>query len=428
MILGDSGGQRSFTLQLTYLKLAFTIARKLAFNNSRSFSAFIIRLSIVATAISVMALIVTLSFVNGFQREVSGKVFSFWGHIRVQQYVPGKSIVAEELPMERSDSLEKAIRSMPGIQKIQAYATKSAVMEHQKEIEGVLLKGIGKDYDSVPFRPFMVSGHWIQFSDSSYSHDVLISADQAKTLNIQVHDTITLYFISSLEGNRTYRKLRVAGLYKTSIAEYDQLFVIGDLKMLQRVNEWNARQIGGYEVFVNDYASLAKTQSELADRLPMQMGSSTIEEIFPNIFDWLTIQNLNRNVLFIILGLVAVINLATCLLVLILERTRMVGILQTMGASNGTIRFIFLFHALWIALAGIGLGCIAGLAVSWLQLTTGFIKLDEASYYVSVAPVHIIGWQIAAVVASAFIICLLCLLIPTYIIRSDRPIRYIQFR
>lgn len=375
-----------------------------------------------------MALIVTLSFVNGFQREVSGKVFSFWGHIRVQQYVPGKSIVAEELPMERNDSLENVIRSLPGINKIQAYATKSAVMEHHKEIEGVLLKGVGKEYDSVPFHSFMVSGSWIQFNDSSYSNDVLISADQAKTLNIQLHDTITLYFIASLEGTRTYRKLRVAGLYKTSIAEYDQLFVIGDLRMLQRVNDWNAQQIGGYEVFVNDYTTLQKMQSTVADRLPMQMGSSTIEEIFPNIFDWLTIQNLNRNVLFIILGLVAVINLATCLLVLILERTKMVGILQTMGASNNTIRFIFLFQALWIALAGIGLGCLAGLAISWLQMTTGFIRLDEASYYVAVAPVQIIGWQIAAVVAAAFILCFLCLLIPTFIIRSDRPIRYIQFR
>lgn len=410
------------------MKLAFTIARKLAFNSSRSFSAFIIRLSIAATAVSVMALIVTLSFVNGFQREVSGKVFSFWGHIRVQQYVPGKSIVAEELPMERNDSLENVIRSLPGINKIQAYATKSAVMEHHKEIEGVLLKGVGKEYDSVPFRSFMVSGSWIQFNDSSYSNDVLISADQAKTLNIQLHDTITLYFIASLEGTRTYRKLRVAGLYKTSIAEYDQLFVIGDLRMLQRVNDWNAQQIGGYEVFVNDYTTLQKMQSTVADRLPMQMGSSTIEEIFPNIFDWLTIQNLNRNVLFIILGLVAVINLATCLLVLILERTKMVGILQTMGASNNTIRFIFLFQALWIALAGIGLGCLAGLAISWLQMATGFIRLDEASYYVAVAPVQIIGWQIAAVVAAAFILCFLCLLIPTFIIRSDRPIRYIQFR
>jgi lipoprotein-releasing system permease protein len=410
------------------LKLAFTIARKLAFNSSRSFSAFIIRLSIAATAVSVMALIVTLSFVNGFQREVSGKVFSFWGHIRVQQYVPGKSIVAEELPMERNDSLENVIRSLPGINKIQAYATKSAVMEHHKEIEGVLLKGVGKEYDSVPFRSFMVSGSWIQFNDSSYSNDVLISADQAKTLNIQLHDTITLYFIASLEGTRTYRKLRVAGLYKTSIAEYDQLFVIGDLRMLQRVNDWNAQQIGGYEVFVNDYTTLQKMQSTVADRLPMQMGSSTIEEIFPNIFDWLTIQNLNRNVLFIILGLVAVINLATCLLVLILERTKMVGILQTMGASNNTIRFIFLFQALWIALVGIGLGCLAGLAISWLQMATGFIRLDEASYYVAVAPVQIIGWQIAAVVAAAFILCFLCLLIPTFIIRSDRPIRYIQFR
>ncbi|MEI8111664.1 MAG: FtsX-like permease family protein [Chitinophagia bacterium] len=408
------------------MKLAFYIARKLAFSSNRSFSAFIIRLSIAATAVSVMALIITLSFVNGFQKEVAGKVFSFWGHIRVQQYIPGKSIVAEELPMKRSDSLEKIIKHIPGIQKVQSFATKSAVMENRKEIEGILLKGIGREYDSIPFQKFMVSGTWIQFPDSGYSRDVLISADQAKLLNIHLNDTIFLYFISSLEGNKTYRKVRVAGMYKTAIAEYDQLFVMGDLRLLQRVNEWNEQQIGGYELFVQDYKQLALIQKELTNQLPLQVSSNTIEEIFPNIFDWLAIQNMNRNVLFTILGLVAVINLATCLLVLILERTRMVGILQTMGASGKMIRLIFLFHALWIAIAGIGLGCLAGLSLSWLQMATGFIKLDEASYYVSVAPVHLIGWQIGAVVFAAFLLCFLCLLLPTFIIRPNRPIQYIR--
>ncbi|MBU3744788.1 MAG: ABC transporter permease, partial [Sediminibacterium sp.] len=210
------------------MKLAFYIARKLAFNSNRTFSAFIIRLSIAATAVSVMALIITLSFVNGFQKEVSGKVFSFWGHIRVQQYIPGKSIVAEELPMERSDSLENLIKNIPGIQKVQSFATKSAVMENRKEIEGILLKGIGREYDSIPFQKFMVSGHWIQFPDSGYSRDVLISADQANLLNIQLHDSILLYFISSLEGNKTYNfgvysrfKIKVIGLFVQPEAIYN---------------------------------------------------------------------------------------------------------------------------------------------------------------------------------------------------------------
>lgn len=410
------------------MNLAFTIARKLAVSSQRSFAGFIIRLSVVATAVSVMALIITVSFVNGFQREVSEKVFSFWGHIRVQQYIPGKSIVAEELPMTKNDSLEKLISSVAGVKKIQPFATRSAVMEFNKSIEGVLIKGISAQYDSVPFMRFLQEGNWINWGDSNYSQDVIISGEQARLLNIHVKDTISLYFISPDESSRTYRKVRVCGIYRTSIAEYDQLFVIADLRMLQRVSNWAEDQIGGYEVFVNQPSEINTVHAKVTEVLPLQTGSSTIEEIFPNIFDWLLIQNLNRNVLFIILGIVGLINMATCLLVLILERTRMVGILQTLGAPGKMIRYIFLYQAMLIALAGILLGCLAGLALCWLQQATGFIRLDEASYYVAVAPVHIIGWQILVIVGSALVICFLCLLLPTLIIRTDRPIQYIQLR
>ncbi len=410
------------------MNLAFTIARKLAISSQRSFAGFIIRLSVLATAVSVMALIITVSFVNGFQREVSEKVFSFWGHIRVQQYIPGKSLVAEELPMTRNDSLEMSISQIAGVKKIQPFATRSAVMEFNKSIEGVLIKGISEQYDSVPFMRFLQEGNWINWSDSTYSQDVLISSEQARLLNIHLKDTISLYFISPDESTRTYRKVRVCGIYRTSIAEYDQLFVIADLRMLQRVSNWATDQIGGYEVFVNQPSEINTVHAKVTGVLPLQTGSSTIEEIFPNIFDWLLIQNLNRNVLFIILGIVGLINMATCLLVLILERTRMVGILQTLGAPGKMIRYIFLYQAMLIALAGILLGCIAGLALCWLQQATGFIRLDEASYYVAVAPVQIIAWQILVIVGSALVICFLCLLLPTFIIRTDRPIQYIQLR
>ncbi len=410
------------------MNLAFTIARKLAVSSQRSFAGFIIRLSVLATAVSVMALIITVSFVNGFQREVSEKVFSFWGHIRVQQYIPGKSIVAEELPMTKNDSLEKVISQVAGVKKIQPFATRSAVMEFNKSIEGVLIKGISAQYDSIPFMRFLQEGNWINWSDSNYSQDVLISSEQARLLNIHLKDTISLYFISPDESTRTYRKVRVCGIYRTSIAEYDQLFVIADLRMLQRVSNWANDQIGGYEVFVNQPSEIKTVHAKVTEVLPLQTGSNTIEEIFPNIFDWLLIQNLNRNVLFIILGIVGLINMATCLLVLILERTRMVGILQTLGAPGKMIRYIFLYQAMLIAMTGILLGCLAGLALCWLQQATGFIRLDEASYYVSVAPVHIIGWQILLIVGSALVICFLCLLLPTLIIRTDRPIQYIQLR
>ncbi len=410
------------------LNLAFHIARRIAFNRQKSFSRFIIRLSVAATSLSVMAMILTLAFVNGFQQKVSEKVFSFWGHIRVQQYEPNKSLVAEETPIERKDSVEILLRQEPGVKKVQRFATKSAVLEKNKEIEGVLLKGIDRDYDSSNLTPYLTAGRWLKFTDSLYSKEILVSEPLSRSLKIHLADTITVYFISTLDGARTYRKLKVVGLYKTGIEEYDKLFVIGDLNLIRRVNDWQAGQIGGYEIFLNDYHQIDSINSRLSDKLPIQWMSRSIRDVYPNIFDWLSIQDVNRNVIFIVMSVVAIINLITCLLILILERTRMVGILKALGATDQLIRTIFLYHATVITLAGIGIGFISGIGICLLQQYTGFIKLDEASYYVSVAPVRIIWWQVFTVCGATTLVCYLSLVLPTWLVKKINPVKAIQFR
>ncbi len=372
------------------MNLAFHIAKRVAFNRQKSFSRFIIRLSVAATALSVMAMIITLAFVNGFQQTVSDKVFSFWGHVRVQKYEPNKSLVAEETAIQKNDTIESVLRSEPGVRQVQSFATKSAVLEKNKEIEGVLLKGIEKNYDSSRLKKYLQQGRWIHFDDSSYSKEILVSTPLALQLKINLNDTITVYFISSIDGARTYRKLKVAGFYKTGIEEYDKLFVLGDLRLIQRVNNWARDQTGGYEIFLKDYKTIDTVSNRLSDALPPEWSSRSIREVYPNIFDWLNIQDVNRNVIFIVMAIVAIINLITCLLILILERTRMVGILKAMGAADGLIQKIFLYHATVITFSGIGIGFVLGIGICLFQQYTGFIKLDEASYYVSTAPVYII--------------------------------------
>ncbi len=410
------------------MNLAFTIAKRVSFNGQRSFSGFIIRLSIAATALSVMAMIITLAFVNGFQQRVSEKVFSFWGHVRVQKYEPNRSLISEESPVVMSDSVEAIIRNEPGVKQVQRFATKSAVIERHKEIENVLLKGIERSYDSTMLKPYITEGRWLQFSDSLYSREVMISAQLAAELNIKLKDTVTLYFISILDGTRTYRKLQVSGIYRTGIEEYDKLFILGDLRLIQRVNNWEANQAGGYEIFLQNYKSLDSVSNRLTDALPPEWVSRSIREVYPNIFDWLNIQDVNRNVIFIVMAVVAIINLVTCLLILILERTRMVGILKALGATNGLIQQVFLYNASLITLLGIGIGFIAGTGICLLQQYTGFIRLDESAYYVSTAPVRIIWWQVAAVCAATAIVCYLSLIIPTLVIRKINPVKAIQFR
>lgn len=375
-----------------------------------------------------MAMIITLSFVNGFQQTVSEKVFSFWGHVRVQKYEPNKSLVAEETAIEKDSAIEALIKKDPGVQQLQGFATKSAVLEKNKEIEGVLLKGIEKSYDSSRLYPFLRLGRWIRFNDSSYSKEILLSSQLAAQLKIALADTITVYFISGIDGSRTYRKLNVVGIYKTGIEEYDKLFVLGDLDLIRRVNDWAPNQTGGYEIFLKDYRAIDSVSNRLSDALPATWMSRSIREVYPNIFDWLSIQDMNRNVIFIVMSVVAIINLITCLLILILERTRMVGILKALGAEDGLIRKLFLYHATVITFTGIGTGFILGTGICLLQQATGFIRLDEASYYVAVAPVYIIWWQLLLVCAATAVVCYLALIIPTWLIKKIEPVKAIQFR
>jgi lipoprotein-releasing system permease protein len=277
-------------------------------------------------------------------------------------------------------------------------------------------------------KPFIVSGHWPKFNDTSYSKDLLVSAQLAKQLKIALNDTIRIYFISTSNGSRNYRKLAVSGIFKTGIEDYDKLFVIGDQQLIRRMSGWADDETGGYEIFVNDYHQMDSISGQLKDNLPAEWMSKTVQEIYPNIFDWLNIQDVNRNVIFIVMAIVAIINLITCLLILILERTRMVGVLKALGANDWLIQKLFLYHATVITFTGIGIGFVCGIGLCLLQKYTGFIKLDESAYYVSEAPIYIIWWQVFAICAGTTLICYLALIIPTWLIKRIQPTKAIQFR
>jgi len=408
------------------LNISLYIAQRVAFNKQKSFSRFIIRLSVAATAVSVMAMIITLAFVSGFQKTVSEKVFSFWGHIRVQHFETNKALVAEETPIQKNDTVYQALLHEPGVKHIQVFATKSAVLERHKEIEGVLFKGVEQDYDSAQLKPYIRQGRWLRFTDSLYAREILVSEPVAAELQLHVNDTVKTYFISPTENTSSYSRLIVAGIYKTGIEEYDKLFAIGDIRLLRRMNDWVDDEIGGYEVFLNDYKQMDTVAEKVT--LPGVWAAQTIRKVYPNIFDWLSIQDVNRNVIFIVMAIVAIINLVTCLLILVLERTRMIGILKAIGAPDGSIQRIFLYHAAIITAIGIGVGLIGGVGICLLQQYTGFIHLDEANYYVSTAPVNIIWWQVIAVCLATAVVCFLALIIPTLLVRNIKPIKAIQFR
>lgn len=383
-------------------------------------------------------MIVTVALANGFQEAVSQKVFSFLGHIRIQEKQPEKSVLTEETPIIRNDELVKQLKADPAVKTIHPFATKYGILKTKEDLEGVLVKGFDSTYDFKNFQPFLREGRPIQFNDSTYSREIMLSATTAKQLKLKVNDRIRIYFIrpsadsaETMAGvNIRADKLTITGIFNTGIEEYDKNFAIGDLQLIQRLNNWEKEEIGGYEIFLENYNDIVDKEKSLYEYkdFPDTWDTVSVKKISPNIFDWLNMQDVSRNVLIAIMIGVAIMNLITCLIILVLERIRMIGVLKALGASDWTVQKIFLRHSLVITVTGIVIGTLIALALLYLQNETGFIKLKEQAYYLSTAAVKIEWWEIGIICAGTLIVCLLVLLIPTILVRKVQPVRAIHFR
>ncbi|HML58020.1 MAG TPA: FtsX-like permease family protein [Ferruginibacter sp.] len=409
------------------MNVAWFISKRLAFVKKHAFSGFIIKLATGATALSVAVMIVALSFVNGFQQVISEKVFSFWGHIRVLQDVDDRSSIAEEYPIVRDAGVETYLNRVPEAISVDRYATKSAILKFETGIESVLLKGLDSGYNQARYHGFLQQGNFFSFRQKGYSQQMVISAYTANRLNVQVNDSMLVFFFRP-DGSRTARRLVISGIFKTGIEEYDKNFALCDINLIRRLNNWGEDEIGGYEIFIKDYKQTEPITQRIYNDLPQTWYSKSIHEIYPTIFDWLNLQGQLKNILLVIMLVVAAVNLITCLIILVLDRTRMIGVLKALGSKDQTIQRVFLYNTFWIALTGVVIGTVLGLGVCWLQQATGFIRLNEEAYFVDKAEVLIKWWQILAVAAGTLFICMLTLIIPTWLVRKINVVKAIQFR
>ena len=365
-----------------------------------------------ATSISVAAIILTLSVVNGFQETISKKVFSFWGHIRIES-VNGAALVQD-------DAVTQTILRDHNIESVTPFISQSTVISFKQEIEGVLAKGMPS---TIP-TPFLIKGRSISAAKDSIVKEVVLSDILAKKLEIGLNETVRLYFLNN--GSIQQRKLKVVGLYHTGIEEYDQQFIIVDLKLLQQLDNDN-NSIEGYSITLKQAVQIDEIKDNIQQKLPKNWVSITIPNYYPQLFDWINIQTINRNVAITIMLIIAIVNLITCLFILMLERIPMIGTLTALGASHSMIRKIFIYQASFICWTGIGIGAIIGIGLSLLQLKFGWIQLDESAYFIRTLPIKIIPMQIMSIIMGTAVVSYLSFLLPTLWIKKISPAKTIQF-
>jgi len=410
-------------------------------SGSKSYSRVIVRIASAAVALSVAVMVATTALVAGFKSEISRKIFEFWGHLHLtdRSYL----LTYEPRPVRLDTALYAAIdtlgrieyttldgarlRSRGGVRHIQVFALKPGIIRTEDALEGILLKGIGADFDWDNLQPYLQEGRPIAMGDSLPSREVILSRQTADRLNVGVGDKFIVHFA---KNNAQARRLfQVCGIYKTGLEEYDRKFALCDIRAVQELLGWTEGEVAGFEVWLDDVRDMDVFAEYLYDEVvPSDMLVLTVREKFPAIFEWLQLQDYNEVVIFLLMLAVAIVNMVTALLVLVLERSNMIGILKALGETSGRIRQIFLYQAAFITATGLFWGNLIGLGFCYLQHRYHFIALNEADYYLSYAPVRL-QWPVwVGLNLGSLVVILVFLIVPSFAVARVSPIRVIHFR
>ena len=388
-----------------------------------NYSRPVIRISILAISLSLTIMFVSIAILTGFQKEIRDKVIGFTGHIQVTRFSANTNLVP--YAVEKQQAFLPTLKSNPKIKHIQVYANKAGIIRTVDQIQGVVLKGVGADYDWDFFRKRMVEGQIPDYADTAQRNDVIISRALADQMNLRLRDPVRMYFIV---GESTVgRKFRIAGIFETGLEEFDKLYVIGNLVHIQKINGWTSSQVGGFEVILRNFRDIEEMGKSVYHQIGFQLDASTIYQLYPQIFDWLALQDMNVVIILSLMIAVSAITMISTLLILILERTSMIGVLKSLGLSNRRIRKIFLYHALYILGWGIGLGNLIGFTLCLVQLKWGLIGLPQESYYVPVVPVRLDILNILILNLISVTACYMMLIIPSLIITRINPVKAIRF-
>lgn len=406
------------------------IAKRIIGNKAykNSVSAPIIKIGITAIAIGIVVMLIAIATGLGLQQKIRDKVVAFNGHIEITNYDTNASDESQ-VPISTNQDFYPSFTAVEGVTHIQAIATKFAVIRTVTDFEGVVVKGVGADYNWQYFKEFLVEGRVPDFSGKR-NEEVLISSYLANRLGFKIGDKFQTLFTdndASLNSKPRHMSFTIVGIYNSGFQELDEKFCIADLRHIQRLNKWEANQVGSFEVFIDDFSEIDKRYDAVFKAIPSLLNATPVHQKYYAVFEWIKIFDSNTNIIIAIMIIVAGINMITTLLVLILERTNMIGVLKALGSTDWTIRKVFLYNASYLIGLGLLWGNLIGLGLLFAQKYFKLFPLNPDTYYVSEAPVYIGLDYILILNVGTFIACLLMLLIPSVIITKISPVKAIRF-
>jgi len=394
-----------------------------------SFSRPINIIAITGIALGLAVMILAISILTGFKQEIRDKVAGFGSHIQVINF--DSNISYETVPVNMEQEFTGKIKTVPGIKHIQVFATKAGIIQANENIQGVVLKGVGSDYDWNFFISNMVEGEVFTVNDSSTTNSVVVSKKLCDLLDLSIGDSFAMHFVQ--EPPRV-RRFTISGIYETSLAEFDKIYVFCDIGHIRRLNGWEDNQVSGFEIVIDNFGDLEYLTWVIRDAIGYQITEdeerlkvSNIRIRYPQIFDWLNFQDLNVIVIIVLMLIVSGFNMISGLLILILEKTNMIGVLKAVGAGDNLISKAFLYQAAWLTGKGVFWGNLIGIGLAWLQSSTGFISLDPTSYYLSTVPINLDPLHIIILNAGTMAAIILMLLIPARLIGRITPVKAIRY-
>jgi len=413
------------------LNTEFFIAKRLMTGkgNGNRISRPIVTIAVVGIALGLAVMIISVAIVQGFKSEIRNKVFGFGSHIQIINYDSNYSY--ETNPINKEQIFLPDLKKIEGVTHIQVYATKPGIIKTKENVQGVIIKGISTDFDWTFFDKYMLAGSHFTLSDTIKSNNVVISEKLSSLLNLKVGDNLPMYFIQ--EPPRM-RKFKISGIYQTYMEEFDKMFILADIRHIQKLNDWDENKISGFEITINDFDNLNTIANQVFDiagtKIQPDGGKlriQTIIEKYPYIFDWIGLFNTNLWVILVLMVLVAGFNMVSGLLIMILERTHMIGILKAIGAKDISIRKIFLYNGAFLISRGMIWGNIIGIGLCVIQYYFKIFSLDQESYYIEYVPISLNVSQLIFLNIGSMLVTFIMLIIPSLVISHIRPINAIKF-